>query len=67
MARKTKEELKSFFEPNDLPTDQDFSDLIDSCYNAISGYSGIIEFVDNNAVTNTVTISSGFIANWTQQ
>lgn len=67
MARKTKEELKSLFEPNDLPTDQDFTDLIDSCYNSISGYSGTIQFVDNNSTTNVVTISSGLIASWVQQ
>ena len=66
MARQTNEYLKGKFEKGDLPTQEDFSDLIDSCYNSISGYNGSITFVDNNSVTNVVTISSGLIARWSQ-
>lgn len=66
MARQTSEYLKGKFEKGDLPTQDDFSDLIDSCYNTISGYYGHIQFIDNNNVTNSITISAGLIARWNQ-
>jgi hypothetical protein len=66
MSRQTSDHLKGRFEKGDLPSQDDFSDLIDSCFNAISGYNGSVTFVDNNSITNTVTISAGLIAKWVQ-
>jgi len=67
MARQTIEDIKSKFEIGDLPTQEDFSDLIDSCYNAISGgYTGHIQFEDTALVTHFITISGGMIADWEQ-
>lgn len=66
MAYISKENLTGKFENGDLPDGNDFKDLIDSCYNTISGYSGSIQFVDNNSITNLVTISGGLIFSWNQ-
>lgn len=66
MARQDINDLKGKFEKGDLPSQDDFGDLIDSCYNSISGYNGTIQFIDNNSTTNIVTISAGLIANWRQ-
>jgi hypothetical protein len=66
MARKTSEELKSVFQNGDLPNEENFSDLIDSCYNTTSGANLRITFVDNNSVTNSVVVSGGLIFSWDQ-
>jgi hypothetical protein len=66
MAYQSKENIKSKFEKGDLPSQEDFENLIDSCYNAVEGYSGTVQFIDNNSVTNSVSISAGLIVNWTQ-
>jgi hypothetical protein len=65
MARKTSEELKSVFQNGDLPNEQDFSDLIDSCINEVSGFNGTRTFTDNSLSTHTLIISAGLIASWT--
>ena len=62
----TKEEIKSKFEKGDLPSQDDFGNLIDNCFNAVSGFSGTVQFIDNNLITNTITVSSGLIADWRQ-
>jgi hypothetical protein len=66
MERKTKEELKLAFGPNELPSDQDFSNLIDTCYNETSGFTGIVEFVGGDQTTNEITVSGGLIVSWNQ-
>jgi hypothetical protein len=45
MAIQASEELKSKFEKGDLPTQEDFADLIDSCYN--NSVSGDVTFFNS--------------------
>lgn len=47
MATQTSDYLKGKFEKGDLPTQEDFADLIDSCYN--NSISGNVTFF--NSVT----------------
>lgn len=47
MATQTSDYLKGKFEKGDLPTQEDFTDLIDSCYN--NSVSGDVTFF--NSVT----------------
>lgn len=64
MAHVDKDILKSKFENGDNPSQSDFSDLIDSTYNPLSGITSVKTFVTGVSTTHTVTISSGFIVSW---
>lgn len=66
MALQTREHLKSKFEKGDLPTQEDFTDLIDSCVHGITGLTDTIQFADGTGTTNTVTIYNGIITGWVQ-
>jgi hypothetical protein len=52
MAIQTSEELKSKFEKGDLPTQEDFADLIDSCYN--NSISGDVTFFNTITAEDTL-------------
>lgn len=59
MSAQTKEILKSYFETGDKPTQAQFADLIDSCFNLpeLVKRTATITEVNNNATAVTLTIS----------
>lgn len=59
MSVQTKEILKSYFETGDKPTQAQFADLIDSCFNLpeLVKRTATVANIDNNDIAATVTIS----------
>lgn len=66
MAIQTKEVLKSYFNTGDKPTEAQFADLIDSCYNdsLIIDYDVNIQMTgtESDASTNLVSLAAHFDA-----
>ena len=66
MAIQTKEVLKSYFNTGDKPTEAQFADLIDSCYNdnLIVDYDVNIKMTgtESDASTNLVSLAAHFDA-----
>jgi hypothetical protein len=54
MAIKTAEELKAYFETGDIPTEQQFVDLIDSTYRGYKVYTALLTQSGTDAPVATV-------------
>lgn len=59
MSAQTKEILKSYFETGDKPTQAQFADLIDSCFNLpeLVKRTATVAKIANNVIAITLTIS----------